>query len=267
MPTRPSATQKVLFSSAPQASSGGALHRQREALGHVSPRAPQQHRPARGGAHHRVVGPRLDRAVVHQEGVRDAVEAAARVLVLVGDRLVRHVRARHHERGRRHRPAAGGAAASRAASRPGPPSAGPPIAPPPPPPGGGRSRSAAPARPAGARPRARGPPARARPRATRPSARRAGPRGACAPAAPPPPAPAPRGRPGDSPPRPFTASTPPAARTSTAAPSAASPGRASEAHRRPAVGARVRLGVEAAVGAGRGTRPRSARTSESRPWW
>ena len=45
-----------------------------------------------------VVGPRLDRPVVEQEGVGDVAQPLQRVVVLVGDRLVGHVAAGHHQR-------------------------------------------------------------------------------------------------------------------------------------------------------------------------
>ena len=52
----------------------------------------------RNGAHDRVVGAHVDRAVVDEEGVRDLAESFARVVVSVGDRLVGDVCRRHHER-------------------------------------------------------------------------------------------------------------------------------------------------------------------------
>ena len=75
------------------------LHRQRDARGHVAARAAHEQRPAPGRAHHGVVGAHVDLPVVRQEQVRDPVEPLARLAVLVGDRLVGHVGARHHERG------------------------------------------------------------------------------------------------------------------------------------------------------------------------
>ena len=80
-----------------------AVDRQLDALGHVAARAAEQERPPpraeRHGARDGVVRARLDRAVVQQEEVRDRPEACERLVVLVGDRLVGHVAARHHERG------------------------------------------------------------------------------------------------------------------------------------------------------------------------
>ena len=67
-------------------------------------------------AHDGVVDPRVDRAVVQEEQVRDAVQPLQRVSS-ERDRLVGHVAARHHQRHARRPPAAGGAAACRGASR------------------------------------------------------------------------------------------------------------------------------------------------------
>ena len=77
------------------------LDGQREARGHVAARAAQHQRlgtqPAQR-AHHRVVGARLDRAVVDEEQVGDAAQPRHRVVVAVGDRLVGDVAAGHHQR-------------------------------------------------------------------------------------------------------------------------------------------------------------------------
>ena len=96
----PLATQKVLLSSAPQASRPGAASGSASAAGTW----PRERRSISGrpadGAHDRVVGARVDRAVVEQDVVGDAGQALARVVVAVGDRLVGDVAARHHERRR-----------------------------------------------------------------------------------------------------------------------------------------------------------------------
>jgi hypothetical protein len=73
-------------------------HRQRERARHGTARAPQRQRPPARDPQHRVVGPRLDRPVVAEHEVRDPGEALERVVVAVGDRLVGHVAARHHQR-------------------------------------------------------------------------------------------------------------------------------------------------------------------------
>ena len=116
---RPSRAQNVFFSSAPQASRcRPQSHRQRERVRHVAARAPQQHRgrPA-AVAHHRVVGARLDRPVVEQEQVGDLREPLA-ARPRRDRRSARRRRCRSSSRAsRRRRPAAGGGAASRAASR------------------------------------------------------------------------------------------------------------------------------------------------------
>ena len=129
----PRARQKALLSSAPQASEGGALHGQRDARGHVAARAAHHQRLAAQTAqraHHRVVGADLDRAVVDEEEVGDPFQARHRVVVAVGDRLVRDVAAGHHQRRARRRRAAGGEVASRAASPRGRASREPPTRPP-----------------------------------------------------------------------------------------------------------------------------------------
>ena len=75
------------------------LERQAHALRHVAARAAHHDRRAvPDGAHDRVVGAHVDRAVVDEEGVRDLAEPLARVVVVVGDRLVRDVGRGHDER-------------------------------------------------------------------------------------------------------------------------------------------------------------------------
>ncbi len=69
---------------------------------HVTARA-AQHRRATPPAEldyacDRVVGAHVDRAIVHEKRVGDRAEALERVLVLVRDRLLRSVPARHHQR-------------------------------------------------------------------------------------------------------------------------------------------------------------------------
>ncbi len=90
----PLARQNVLFSSAPHASSGRCAAAQLDARRHQSARAAQHERPAQ----HRVVGARLDRAVVDEEAVGDRGQALQRLGVVEGDRLVGDVAAGHHER-------------------------------------------------------------------------------------------------------------------------------------------------------------------------
>ena len=63
--------------------------------GREAARAPDRER----GTDDRVLAPPVDRSVVAEERVRDAVQARARVAVVEGDRLVRPVAAGHHERG------------------------------------------------------------------------------------------------------------------------------------------------------------------------
>ena len=74
----------------------------RQAGGHVTAGAANERGTRSSGeidhAHDRVVCAGLDRAVVEQKHVREPSEPLERVLVAVGDRLVGHVRARHHER-------------------------------------------------------------------------------------------------------------------------------------------------------------------------
>ena len=72
----------------------GRHDRQREAVRHAPARAAQDER----AAHDRVVGARLDRPVVDEEGVGDPAEPLARVVVGERDRLVGDVAARQHER-------------------------------------------------------------------------------------------------------------------------------------------------------------------------
>ena len=88
----------LLLGAAGEQAGAGGRNRERQLRGHVAARAAQQLRPSGRHAHDRVVGPRLDRAVVQQEEIGDAGEPLARVLVAVGDRLVGGVAARHHER-------------------------------------------------------------------------------------------------------------------------------------------------------------------------
>ncbi len=79
----------------------GPLGREREVdrVRHPPPRAADHDgRARRGRPHHRVVRARGDRAVVEQDEVGDAGQALQRVLVAVGDRLVRDVAAGHHQR-------------------------------------------------------------------------------------------------------------------------------------------------------------------------
>ena len=214
--------------------------RQREHARDGAARAPQRQRPAAGHAQHRVVDARLDRAVVEHDEVGDRRQPLARVVVLVGDRLVGDVAARHHQRlahvgqqqvmeravgqhhaelgrARRHRPGhARVVAAAGEHDRP--------VAPQP----------AAPSRPARARP------ARGRRRGPAPSARTASPRGACARAAARPPRSSPARQARWNPPIPLTATMPPSRSSA-----AIVVERVREA--RPALGAGVGLGVEAAV--------------------
>ena len=97
----PLATQKVLFSSAPQASTRPRRgDRQRERVGHVAARAAQHQRPA---ARRRRAAPSR-RCACGSGGrgrgtsVGDRGQPLERVVVAVGDRLVGDVAARHHER-------------------------------------------------------------------------------------------------------------------------------------------------------------------------
>ena len=90
----------MFFSSAPQPSTGrGGAAGQRQRSGHVPARAPHEQRPpARHHSRNRVVGAGLDRAVVDEQQVGDRAQPLHGVLVAVGDRLVGHVAAGHHER-------------------------------------------------------------------------------------------------------------------------------------------------------------------------
>ena len=68
-----------------------------ERLRHIPPRAPE-HRLATGGrADDRVVGANVDGPVMHQEGVGDPSQPVEGIGVAVGDRLIGHVPARHHQ--------------------------------------------------------------------------------------------------------------------------------------------------------------------------
>ena len=97
---RPSfARANVFFSSAPQAS---RCRPQSTGSGSEPGTNPRERRRNTGRVrdhpHDGVVGARLDRAVVQEEEVGDVGEPRARVVVLVGDRLVGDVAAGHHER-------------------------------------------------------------------------------------------------------------------------------------------------------------------------
>ena len=96
----PLATAIVLFSSAPTASTVAAGgERQRHRLGRVAPGAAQHLGPGCGvGAHDRVVAADVDRPVVGEQPVDQRAEPGDGVVVVVGDRLVAEVAARHHER-------------------------------------------------------------------------------------------------------------------------------------------------------------------------
>ena len=101
---RARATQNVLFSSAPHASTGRrASSGSRRAPG-TNPRERRRGNTCRWcalhHARHRIVGTGVDRAFVHEERIRDCGQALACVRVLVGDRLVGDVAARHHQRHR-----------------------------------------------------------------------------------------------------------------------------------------------------------------------
>ena len=181
----PFARQKVFFSSAPHASTCRPAATGRAMLSGTWPRERRSisvRRAPRNGrdAQHRVVRPRLDRAVVHEEAIRDRGQPG-RAPRRRGRRSARRTRSRSSSpAGRRRRRAAGGEAASTAASRPARARRERRTARRPRPRAGVRSRSAAPAPPAApARPRP-APPAPARPRGRGPSGRTACPRGACA---------------------------------------------------------------------------------------
>ena len=79
---------------------GDHCARERDGIGREGPGAPQHrglHVPA-PHAHDGVVVARDDRAIVHDEAVRDAREALERLAGLDADGLVAGVAARHHER-------------------------------------------------------------------------------------------------------------------------------------------------------------------------
>jgi hypothetical protein len=76
----------------------GRRDREREQAGDRPAGAPERQRPPAGDPQHRVVRAGVDRPVVQHEHVGDAAQARERVLVLVGDRLVGHVAAGHHQR-------------------------------------------------------------------------------------------------------------------------------------------------------------------------
>jgi hypothetical protein len=77
--------------------------RERDRARHVTARSAQQGRRAGDHARDRIVAARRDRAVVHDDRVRDRSESGDRFGVVGADRLVRRIRRRHHER-----PARGG---------------------------------------------------------------------------------------------------------------------------------------------------------------
>ena len=127
--SRPAARQNVFFSSPPTASVGPAGEREPEREGGVAPGTPQrQLLPlSRVDLEHRVVARDVDRAVVQQPGVGDGTQPSPGVVIVVADRLVGQVAARHHQhvghRGPGRRPRGperrgDGAAACRGAARP-----------------------------------------------------------------------------------------------------------------------------------------------------
>jgi hypothetical protein len=71
---------------------------QPDRLGHVAPGPAHDHLPAAEPADHRVVGAHVDRPVMDAEGVGDAAQPRQRVLVVVGDRLIRGITAGQHHR-------------------------------------------------------------------------------------------------------------------------------------------------------------------------
>ena len=75
--------------------------RQRDRPRHPPARAPQQQRPARHHTRHRVVAARSDVAIVEQEEVGEIAQALERFVVAGGDRLLRPVAGRHHQRAAR----------------------------------------------------------------------------------------------------------------------------------------------------------------------
>ena len=93
--SRPRATQNVLFSSAPVATIGrGAATGSGSAPG----TKPRERRTGNSAPDDGVLAAAVDRPVVGEEGVGDAGQALACLVVVEGDRLVRAVAARHHER-------------------------------------------------------------------------------------------------------------------------------------------------------------------------
>ena len=99
----PRARQNVLLSSAPQPSAGRLAGTGRARLaGRVAARAPQHQRrraqPGRHRAEQGVVGAGVDRPVVDHERVGDGAEASSRIGVQVGDRLLGDVARGHHQR-------------------------------------------------------------------------------------------------------------------------------------------------------------------------
>ena len=109
--------QKVFLSCAPHASTGRANGRaRRPARGNVAARAAQDDGPAGDDPRHRVVAARLDLAIVDQEEVGDAAEPLERLVVAIGDRLLGEVARGHHQGPVQLARAAGGGAACTAAS-------------------------------------------------------------------------------------------------------------------------------------------------------
>ena len=93
--SRPRATQNVLLSCAPAATTGRARgDRQRHGAGREPARAPKRELRADD----RILAAAVDRPVVGEERVGDVAECGARVVVVEGDRLVGAVPARQHER-------------------------------------------------------------------------------------------------------------------------------------------------------------------------
>ena len=96
---RPRARQNVLLSSAPHASTcRWRRQRERQHARDRAARAPQRQRPPARDPQHGVVRARVDRPVVEEERVGDRCQPRDGVLVLVRDRLVGDVPARHHQR-------------------------------------------------------------------------------------------------------------------------------------------------------------------------
>ena len=128
----PLATQKVLFSSAPQASTGGASRERqvdaRAARSRASAAADRRRRAGRGRARAAPSRRSASGSARSWSRKRSAIagQPLERVVVAVGDRLVGDVAAGHHERRPDVGAAAGGEAASRGASRRGRVSAGRP---------------------------------------------------------------------------------------------------------------------------------------------